>query len=165
MLAEKNIDGSLSNDLTLNMFIQKAQRFCVFQERSIYQTEQKLRTWGANEKTISKVLEHLKDNDFLNQNRFIESFVSGKLKYNKWGKIKIIVELRAHQITDELINEYIGKIDDDIYRQILFDLIDKKNNTLTSENNLQVKKQKIINYCLSKGFEFEGVNKIVKSLK
>ena len=105
MLAEKNIDGSLSNDLTLNMFIQKAQRFCVFQERSIYQTEQKLRTWGANEKTISKVLEHLKDNDFLNQNRFIESFVSGKLKYNKWGKIKIIVELRAHQITDELINE------------------------------------------------------------
>ena len=158
MAAKKSDESNLSNDFTLNLFIQKAQRYCVFQERSDFQAEKKLKEWGAAESTISKIIKHLQENDFLNQNRFIESFINGKLKYNKWGKIKIIVELKAHHIPEETINKYIGKIDDSLYQQILMDLIVKKNNELRKESNFQIKKQKIINYCLSKGFEFENIN-------
>ena len=165
MPADKSDDINLSEDFTLNLFIQKAQRYCVFQERSIFQTEQKLKGWGAGDKTISKVLKTLHDNDFINQDRFIEAFVRGKLKQNKWGKIKITVELKAHRIPEDAINKHLKQIDDSLYKQILKDIIVKKYNELINEKNLQLKKQKLINYCLSKGFEFENIDTVLKSLK
>jgi len=111
------------------------------------------------------VLKLLQKNDFINQNRFIESFVNGKLKNNKWGKMKIVAELRNHRIAEENINEYLQKIDDALYLKILMDLIIKKEKELTKESNIQIRKQKIINFCMSKGFDFERINTLIKSLK
>jgi len=165
MPSPKNTDKNLSKDFTFNLFMQKAQRFCAYQERSVYQTEKKLKELGAGEGTITLVLKKLQEDDFINQERFTEIFVTSKLKLNKWGKIKIIAELKAHKIPEEIISKFVKNIDDTLYKKILSELIIKKNKELVKENNPQLKQQKIINYCFSKGFEFESINILLKTLK
>ena len=165
MPSQKSTDKSLAKDFTFNLFVQKVQHFCAYQERSVYQTEKKLKELGASDDTITLVIKKLQDDDYINQTRFTELFVNSKLKLNKWGKIKIIAELKAHKIPVEIISKFVKNIDDTLYKNILSDLIIKKNKELIKENNPQVKQQKIINYCYSKGFEFESINTLLKSLK
>lgn len=163
-MSQKIFTNDSNESAIFDLLIKKSIKFCDFQERSVFQTEQKLKEWGANNMAISKVIKYLNDNNFINQERFVEMFVNGKFKYNKWGKIKIFSHLRGHKIPDGLINKYLNLIDDTLYRELISKLIIKKNIELNNESNLQLKKQKIIQYCLSKGFEMEYVMPILNSL-
>lgn len=136
-------------------FLQKVQKYCSIQERSAFQARNKLSEWGAFPDTINHIIESLYKDGFLNDDRYIELFIRSKLRQNKWGRIKISIELKKQKFLLKQINLCLSKIDDTEYRRILSELIHKKQVTLKNEKDALKRKQKIVYFCMSKGFESE----------
>jgi len=130
----------------------KAARYCVGAERSPYQVLTKLQLYGLELEDALVALESLKEANFTKK-RFVSAFVNDKFMFNKWGKIKIAIELRKHKINSSLIEEGLSKLEPSDYELKIDELIDQKWGQLQTEENFLIKKKKTCQFVFSKGFE------------
>ena len=139
----------------------KGAKYCALQERSQQQLRDKLYEWGLFGDDVEEVISWLISEDFVNEERFAQSYVRGHFNLKKWGKIKIKQGLEQKKISDYCIKVGMKEIDDEKYEETINSLIQKKWNTL-NEKNLFIKKQKVVRYLLQKGYEssliWEAVN-------
>jgi regulatory protein len=80
------------------------------------------------------------------------AFVKDKFNYNKWGKIKIALHLKAKNIPGDIIGKAFDTIDNDLYLKTLSDLISVHRRSVKSKHPYDLK-AKLLRYGLSKGFE------------
>ena len=130
----------------------KAESFCVYQERSQKEVRYKLVEWGIRGDELEEILSELIMNNFLNEVRFANAYVSGKFNIKKWGRIKIKQGLKLKGVPDKMMNKALYSIDDDDYMQTLENLALKKASSL-AENNPLKRKMKLISYLQTRGFE------------
>lgn len=71
----------------------------------------------------------------------------------KWGRRKIIYELKARGITPGCIQDALNEISEEEYLRTLRELAEKKAAGLPPENDPFVIKKKITAYLLMKGYE------------
>lgn len=153
--------------MEMSIILQKICRWCAYQDRSEFETRQKLRTWNLKDTDIDKVIEYLKKEQYLNEERFMRAFIDGKLQGKKWGTEKIKYHLKhKHHIPEHLINQYIQNIDKEWYREKLKELLLKKKTQLSKkETDPQVLKKKIINFALSKGYTLSDILLTLQEIK
>ncbi|MCH2230999.1 MAG: RecX family transcriptional regulator [Crocinitomicaceae bacterium] len=142
----------------------KLEALCAYQERCSYELEQKMRVWGVDSENQSILLAHLISNNFLNEERFSEAFVSGKVKIKRWGRIKIRQHLKQKFISEYSINKGLQSIEDEVYMSNLSDLAEKKYLQLTREEDSYAKKVKVYRFLSSKGYETDLIRTIVDPL-
>jgi regulatory protein len=142
------------NNLNTTELICKLESYCAYQERCEFEIYSKLISLNAQEQEIKLVINHLIDAGFFNQNRFVDSFISGKLRSNKWGRLKIKAALIQKRVDKGLISIGLNKIDEKEYQTILKSLLSKKQKELEKEKDEWAKKQKLIRFLSSKGFEY-----------
>lgn len=143
----------------------KAMKYCAYQERCIFELKQKLFEWGANEAISKKIVENILDEGFINEQRYTELFIKGKVNIKKWGKAKIRAALKQKHIQDELIDKQIADITDEDYMSNLKLIIEKKLKGLEQEESVINKKQKLFRYLISKGYEYDLVSSIIRDYK
>lgn len=149
--------------LDLSQIKKKLADYCVYQDRSHYEVEQKLKELRTlNESERGEILIWLIQNNFLNEERFSKSYARGKFYQKKWGKIKIKQGLKQKRIPTNLIDKGIEEINEDDYKSTLMELTEKKWNILR-ESEVYLKKKKIYNYLLQKGYEYNLINEILKN--
>ncbi len=141
--------------------LMRAERFCAYQERCSYEVTQKLKEFDADENTTEKIIASLREDDYLNDERFAQLFTSGKFRIKRWGKNKIRAELRMKKIPDTLIKKGLDSINESDYIKTIEHLIKKKEREVKSKNPKD-KTKKILMNLLSKGFESELVWKFLK---
>ena len=71
----------------------------------------------------------------------------------KWGKVKIKYELKHRQVSEYCIRKAFTEIDEVEYEKTLRHLLEQKAASLKSEKNIFMKKRKLTDYLLQKGFE------------
>jgi len=143
--------------LSLTVLKQKAENFCVYQERSHKEVVQKLRNLGANPNEIDLIVVHLIEYNFLNEERFARNFANGKHSIKKYGKIKIIRELKRRNISTNNIRKALEEISDEQYQNTFTQLSEKAWNSIT-EKNIIKKKKKFYDNLFSKGYEMYLIN-------
>ncbi|MCK9220528.1 MAG: regulatory protein RecX [Bacteroidales bacterium] len=148
------------DDLTLP----RIQRYCAYQERCTREVEQKLKEWKVPGPKITSLIKQLREEGFMNDERFARIFVRSKLRINKWGRQKIVYELKGRQIPEQLIRTALEEIPEEEYHTVLRELILKKHQEIKVRKNLNIR-EKIINFVVGKGFEFDLVFEILKELK
>lgn len=149
--------------LDLSQIKKKLADYCVYQDRSHYEVEQKLKELKTlNEDERGEILIWLIQNNFLNEERFSKSYARGKFYQKKWGKNKIKQGLKQKRIPTNLIDKGIEEINEDDYKSTLMELTEKKWNILR-ESEVYLKKKKIYNYLLQKGYEYNLINEILKN--
>lgn len=149
--------------LDLSQIKKKLADYCVYQDRSHYEVEQKLKELRTlNEDERGEILIWLIQNNFLNEERFSKSYARGKFYQKKWGKIKIMQGLKQKKIPTNLIDKGIEEINEDDYKSTLMELTEKKWNIIR-ESEIYLKKKKIYNYLLQKGYEYNLINEILKN--
>ncbi|WP_303822733.1 regulatory protein RecX [Apibacter mensalis] len=149
--------------LDLSQIKKKLADYCVYQDRSHYEVEQKLKELRTlNESERGEILIWLIQNNFLNEERFSKSYTRGKFYQKKWGKIKIMQGLKQKKIPTNLIDKGIEEINEDDYKSTLMELTEKKWNIIR-ESEVYLKKKKIYNYLLQKGYEYNLINEILKN--
>ncbi len=145
-----------SQTFSLSELTKKAERFCVYQERCHQEVVQKLYELGASSKDVDEVMAHLIQHNFLNEERFARSFARGKHYIKKYGKVRIINELRLRNISKYNIERALSEISDEEYQATFLELSKKTWNSITEKNKLK-KKKKFCDFLLRKGYESELV--------
>ncbi len=143
----------------------KIEFYCAYQDRSHFEVKNKLFSWGLSSEQTDQLLAYLIENKFLDEGRFVESYVSGKLRIKHWGRIKIKQGLKQKQISEKIIQMAFKTIDPDEYFEILKHEIAKKERDLSNEKDPWKKKAKLLRYVQSKGFENDLIFDILDSLK
>ncbi|PWJ42363.1 regulatory protein RecX [Sediminitomix flava] len=133
--------------------LHKAASYSAYQDRSVFDVEQKLKTWNASEDDINKILDKLISEKYLDEERFALSFARGKLKGNKWGKRKISIALQQKKIGKTIIQKALSSLDAELYWDILIKVSEQKWNSLAKEKDERVKKYKLLQFLLGRGFE------------
>jgi regulatory protein len=153
----------VSKILSEEQIIQKLEVFCAYQERCLHDVKKKMAQLGVKQSEEQFFIDYLSENNFLNEDRFVEKYIHGKLNIKKWGKHKIQQQLKTKQIKDSRIEQEIENIDKEQYIATLRNIILKKNNLLKEENP-QKRKQKLINYAQQKGFEIDLIVETMKEI-
>jgi len=146
----------------LKTILHKAQEYCAYQERCLYDVEQKLHLWGVEKERGKKIIEQLVKENFIDEARYARSYVRGKFLYNKWGKIKITNELRSKKIKKDAISAGLDEINTGDYYKTIKALAQKKEKEI-KEKDLFKKKQKVAHFLISRGFEPSLVFEIIKA--
>lgn len=153
----KQPDKSPSPDQVLD----KMAKYCAYQERCEKDVVEKLKTFDISQKDRDDIFNYLVDNRFVNNERFAESFVRGKINQSGWGLNKIRFHLLQKSINKEIIDEALQATDKQAYRQRLTDLLKSKAQSVKAENEFE-KKRKLAAYAMQKGFESVLVWEVLK---
>jgi regulatory protein len=148
---------------TVNEARKVLEHFCAYQERCHKEVEQKLYDLKMIPEAKEQIILHLLQHNFLNEERFSKAFVRGKFTIKKWGRIKIVNELKFRNISSYNIKTALKEINEDDYLTVLQQLAEKKL-TLIKETNSFKKKNKLSTYLISKGFETNLVYNVSNSL-
>lgn len=147
--------------LTFTAAKAKAMHYCAYQERSQQEVRDKLYAWGLHREEVENLLTELILENFLNEERFAIAYAGGKHRVNKWGRHKIKQGLKLKAVSDPLIRAALNSLDEAEYIQNLQELLEKKATSLR-ETDPYKRRQKLVNYVLSKGYEsdliFETLN-------
>lgn len=146
--------------------VSKISKWCAYQERSEFQVRQKLEEWHVKEMDIEKILKYLREENYLNEERFLQAFINGKLS-KKWGLEKIKFHLKhKHHVAESKINEVLQHIETSDYLDTLKNLITKKIHQIQQkEQDKMLVKKKIINFALSKGYNLQDIYSVIQELK
>jgi len=131
--------------------LDRAARLCSSGEKCQYDIHTKMISWGLNEEDAHKAIQYLTENKFIDDSRFAAYFVRDKLKFNKWGRIKIRYSLFQKKIAEEIISNSISKIDPDVYNETLDQIIRHKIRSTGEPNNIQ-SKAKLLRFAAQRGF-------------
>lgn len=132
--------------------LEKARSYCSYSERCEFDVTSKLREWKVDGKLMPKVIEALKDENYIDEMRYAHAFAGGKFRIKKWGRNKIRAEFRAKNIADEAIEAGLLEIDEGEYLSTLKKVIDQKKAEFVDPNNFK-NRNKIYTFALAKGFE------------
>jgi regulatory protein len=142
----------------------KLEHYCAYQERCHLEVNQKLRELGMIPQAIDLIIVHLIDHNFLNESRFARSFARGKHRIKFWGKIRIVNELKARQISKFNIDLGLKEISNEEY-WLTFDKTADHHWKLMTEKNALRKRKKFCDYLLRKGWESIMVYEKMKELE
>ena len=130
LLFNKEIDSEILNKLNIdtkyyNIYnkIIKLISVRIRSEKEIYDYLEK-NNIETNEQ--NKIIEKLKNNGLINDENFVRAFISDKLNFSNDGPNKIRNMLLEHNISNELIDSELSKIDQSIYLKKINKLINKK---------------------------------------
>ena len=105
-------------------------------------------------------------NNFLNETRFAQAFARGKFRTKKWGRNRIVNELKRREISKYNIQIALKEIPDAEYYTTFETLVEKRLLQLVSEKNIQKRRKKLADYLFYRGWEpelvYEKVNEISK---
>lgn len=142
---------------------QKIEAFCAYQERCDQEVRKKIKSWGLDSEDTDILISDLIQNNFLNEQRFAEAFVSGKFRIKRWGRIKIKQHLKQKNISNYSINKGMAEIDPTEYRETILNLANSKNRLINAPD-IWSRKVKLQRYLASKGYETELVRETVEEV-
>ena len=143
-------------NMSYDRALEKAMRYCSYQERCVLDLEKRFYAWNVKKEDWNKILDYLIEEDFLNEQRYVEAFVRGKFKMKKWGRNKIKMGLIAKRAYNEKQFNATCKseIDEDEYLKTIKTLIEKKVLLINEPDELK-RRDKLYRFMLGRGFESE----------
>lgn len=142
---------------------ERIRHYCAVMDRCQFQVITKLKSYGVSDALADEILIELIQNKYLDEERFARSFCSGKFKIKRWGRNKIAFELSKLKVPKSCILLAMSEIDDIDYKNVIRHLANKKMASLKDKNSY-VRKKKVVDSLLRKGYESELVWSYVHKL-
>lgn len=144
--------------------VPKIKQYCAYQERCHAEVKTKLYSFGLNKEETEEIISDLITENYLNEERFAIHFAGGKFRIKHWGKIKIKQALKLKQVSEYCIKKALKEIDSTDYKKTFYKLADQKLKVLKGEKNIFIKKRKLQDYLMQKGFENELIREVVDGI-
>ena len=154
-----------TESFTLDEAKKKIESYCAYQDRCHKEVANKLREMGMIPRAIDQIIGHLIQENFLNEERFAKSYARGKFNIKKWGKKRIVNELKMRDISKYNITSALKEIDENEYLNTL-NLLAEKRLEAIREKNIQKRRKKLADYLLYRGWEsnlvYEKITELIK---
>lgn len=144
-----------------NLALKKALNFLKVRNHFTEEIRKKLRIRKVDDEIIDKVLDYLSKEKLLDDKKAIQQYVTEMISKN-FGPVKIKNELQKRGIQKDLINSLMNSMDESIFRTSAKKILEKylMNKKVLTKNDLP----KIYRYLLSKGFNYEIINKLFEDI-
>jgi regulatory protein len=143
--------------------LKRAAALCSSQEQCSSHIREKLNTWKVSSDDAEQIIDLLKKERFLDDQRYATFYVRDKFRFNGWGKVKLRVMLRQKEIPLPVIEEALNQIDPELYKQTCTRLISEKSASLKEANQFK-RKGKLFRYAAQRGFESDLIHQILSYL-
>ena len=155
--------SNTKKQLSFQEALLKAQKLCSTEEKCRSDVRKKLFDWGVASGDTEKILNNLTAENFIDERRYAKSFARDKMRFNKWGKLKISFELNQRKLPKNVILEAVSLIDENEYFELLKKETLKKMRSL-NDKDPYVMKGKLHRFASSKGFENDVIFLVMDEL-
>ena len=142
----------------------KIKHFCSYRERCHYEVREKLFGMKLAPKDVDALLSRLIEENYLNEERFAIQYAGGHFRQKKWGKVKIVYELRQKRVSEMVIKKALKALQGEDYAGMLEKLAMAKWKSLKSEQYLN-RQAKTIAYLARKGYEMPMITEVIKKIR
>lgn len=143
--------------------LNRMANLCARREYCVFDIKSKLMRYELGHESIERIIEHLKKEKYIDELRFARSFINDKIRFNKWGRVKIDFVLRQKRIPQDIITEAFLDFSDEDLNASLNDVLNAKWKTIKG-NSEQDKRTKLIRFALGRGFEMNHVLAYIEKL-
>lgn len=148
--------------LTPEQALQKIKHYCAYQERCHSEVKEKLYGYGLHKTEVERIIGIVIEEGYLNEERFAVQFAGGRFRLKKWGKVKIRYALRQKNVSEYCIKKGLNAIDEDDYLNTLSQLFTQKLKELKGQKNQFIRKRKIQDYLVQKGYESDLIYSLLR---
>ena len=152
-----------NQELVANEAFAKMAQICSRSEQCSADIRKKIIAYELVEEVVDEIIEKLKAEKYLNDERFVKAYVADKFKFNKWGKVKIRHYLRMKQLPDNIIENGLDEIDEDQYKKVLIKTMKDKAKSVKKKNRFE-KMGQIIRFTQNRGFEPEMIHRYMNEV-
>tara|TARA_Y100000996_G_C22348265_1_gene571668 strand:- start:129 stop:596 length:468 start_codon:yes stop_codon:yes gene_type:complete len=148
---------------TVSQAQKKLEFYCAYQDRCHQEVISKLKSLGMIPSAIDKIVSNLITANYLNETRFAQNFTRGKFRIKKWGKNRILRELKIRGISSYNIKLGMKEISETSYQNVFYDLVEKRKKELEHLTKTEQKK-KIFSYMSYRGWEHSKIYEALKEI-
>ncbi|HTR31453.1 MAG TPA: regulatory protein RecX [Puia sp.] len=150
--------------LSAEQALQKLRHYCGYQERCHQEVRDKGYSFGLRKTEVETAIATLIGEDRLNEERFALQFAGGHFRLKHWGKVKIRYELKGKGLSDYCVTKALAAIDETDYTRTLHALATRKWAALKDETAPFVRRRKLHEYLLQKGYEHDRIEAAISGL-
>ena len=141
----------------------KMAQLCSRSEQCSADIRKKMVVYEIMDELVEEIITKLKEEKFLDDERYVKAYVSDKFRLNKWGKIKMRYYLKAKGLSDEIIEIGLNEIDEDQYKKVLISTMKDKAKSIRNKEKFE-KMGQIIRFTQSRGFEPEIIHRYLNEV-
>ena len=150
-------------EITEKEALQKLGALCSRSEHCTFEMQEKMKRWGLNEQTQTRIIATLIKGKYIDDERFARAFANDKVRYNKWGKRKVEQALWMKHIPKEISDPIFEEIEDGLYMETLLPLMQSKYKTIKAKNDYE-RSMKLIRFAMGRGFSIDLIHKCIDKM-
>jgi len=150
--------------LTPDEALQRLMKICSTREMCSYDMKKKMLLWSIEVQEQDKIIKYLAKEKFYSDKRYSEAFINDRIKFQKWGRVKIKHALSAKQIPEYIIDDLLEETDEENYFENLEEILRRKLRSVGPVKSIQEKKARLYRFAAGKGFESELIYKVLNKL-
>ena len=148
--------------MTPENLYRKVSSYCSSAERCPAEVAQWLWRPGIDAEDHSFIIEKLKADNFINEERFIHAFASDKLRFSGWGPFKIKQELLQRDLPESAVVRIVREVmDEEDAPRLLREMLTKKLLSLVDPTPDEIQR-KVITWAMNRGFDLDEILSILK---
>ena len=159
----KDKDINSYRDVKKSKFLDRIKRYCAYRDRCHKEVSDKLKEMKVDTDMANEIISELITEGYLNEERYVLAYVRGKFRINKWGKRKILLELKQKEISQYLIKLGMKEIDENEYFEVLKTLLSTKRMSIKAKNQYDLF-NKLYSYAYRKGYESEAIKNAIEDI-
>ena len=142
----------------------RARIYCASAEQCVWSVRQKLGAWGATPEEAAIIIERLVDEGYLDERRYARAYCESKMLRGGWGRMKVVYQLRAKRLPNEVIDEAVAAVDDEAYMGLLHEAAAKKWSSL-HDADAAVRRRKTAAFLAQRGYTMDEISQTLKNIK
>lgn len=144
--------------------LERLRKSCVRREICEFEAKRKIMMWGLDAQQQNRIVSELVQDKYIDNQRFAIAFARDKSRFDRWGKDKIRYALQERRISAERILVALDEVLPETEWSNLEKILLRKNQSFKPDLDLQDKRNKLIRFGLSRGYQIGLVMEIVKKL-
>ncbi len=137
---------------------------CSQAEHCSYEMTEKMRKWQISDEAQARIMQHLVEERYIDDERFCRYFVKDKIRYNKWGRRKVEQALWAKHIDSDISKAILDEVDDEEYINILRPMIKNRRKQMKDMSEYEAN-ARLMRWAVGRGFTFDIIRQCIDGVE
>lgn len=138
--------------------------FCAAGEHCLAEVRERLRRWNVAPDEAEALVRRLVEEQYINEERYCRAYINDKVRFARWGRLKIAQALRQKQIASSLYLPLLDELDEAIYSEQLRRLLEAKQREVKGRNAYE-RKVKLVRFALGRGYEMDMIRRFIPNFE
>jgi regulatory protein len=132
-------------------WLNKMRKWCSIRERCVYDVRAKLLKAEISETESQQVIARLIEEDFMSENRFLESYIRTHIEFKGWGPHKVASGLKIKGFDSSTAWNAVNSWNQKDFEHALGRLLNRK------ADEWHENRERVIRFLISRGYRMEDI--------